>query len=474
LDDSDDLNCAFYYNYYRNACISYIPNGYYCNSTEEKTIDKCYERCKTCTEGGTDVQNNCHTCITNYYKKQNDTLNNCYNNLEGYYLNNDIYEPCYSTCKSCEAFGTINDNKCTECLPTHMMKDDYDNDNNCYEKCIHYYYYDEDRVHHCTNDANCPTDYNKVIQEKKRCIDNCQNDNKYKMEYNGRCYIKCPPGTQHKENNTCYETSELLKSCAENKCNYQTKKIDEQNNDDFSIIKLGKCEDILKTRYNISNESLILLKVDAPVQNSLSSIVEYEIYHPISYEKLNLTHCQGESVEVDISVKINEEEVFKYDPSSDYYNDVCSTYTTENGTDIILKDRQNEYVNNNLALCETDCTFMGYDYNTKKAKCKCSIKTQITQISQITSMDKDKLIETFLDFKSMTNLHVLKCYKLLFSKEGFLNNIGNYILLPIITINIVSSIIFPLKGYNILHNLIKEMANKLKEYQKNNSVEVII
>ena len=28
------------------------------------------------------------------------------------------------------------------------------------------------------------------------------------------------------------------------------------------------------------------------------------------------------------------------------------TYTTENKTDILLKDRRNEYINNNFSLCK--------------------------------------------------------------------------------------------------------------------------
>ena len=36
-----------------------------------------------------------------------------------------------------------------------------------------------------------------------------------------------------------------------------------------------------------------------------------------------------------------------YNINSGYYNDICYTYTTENGTDIVVKDRQIEYVNNN-------------------------------------------------------------------------------------------------------------------------------
>ena len=30
---------------------------------------------------------------------------------------------------------------------------------------------------------------------------------------------------------------------------------------------------------------------------------------------------------------------------------LCNTYTSENGTDLTLSERKNNYINNNLALC---------------------------------------------------------------------------------------------------------------------------
>ena len=60
-------------------------------------------------------------------------------------------------------------------------------------------------------------------------------------------------------------------------------------------------------------------------------------------------------MEISIPVKINEKNLFKYNSSDDYYNDKCYAYTTEMGTDITLKDRRNEYQNNNMSLCEYNC-----------------------------------------------------------------------------------------------------------------------
>ena len=50
---------------------------------------------------------------------------------------------------------------------------------------------------------------------------------------------------------------------------------------------------------------------------------------------------------------IDENNIFQYNSSHEYYNDICYSYT-KNNADIILKDRRDEYINNNLSLCEKD------------------------------------------------------------------------------------------------------------------------
>ena len=37
-----------YYNYNKTKCIDTMPDGYYLNDTNNRTIDKCNIKCKTC------------------------------------------------------------------------------------------------------------------------------------------------------------------------------------------------------------------------------------------------------------------------------------------------------------------------------------------------------------------------------------------------------------------------------------------
>ena len=182
-------------------------------------------------------------------------------------------------------------------------------------------------------------------------------------------------------------------------------------------------------------------------------IIEYEIYRYKTREKLELDICQNMEIDLYLPVSIDEDSLFLYDPNSDFYNDICYTYTSENGTDVSLEDRKNEYVENNMTLCEEDCEFNGYDSNTKKALCKCLIKFNFFKISEIT-IDKTKLYDSFVDLPTVANLWVMKCYTVLFSKDGIKNNIGAYIIIPIIILQIIFIIIFYKRDFSLIKNKI--------------------
>ena len=141
--------------------------------------------------------------------------------------------------------------------------------------------------------------------------------------------------------------------------------------------------------------------------------IEYQIYYLLEnsdeLKQLNLDPCQGTKIDISISVKI-EGKLDKYNSSSNYYNDICYKTTSESGTDISLKDRRNEFVDNNMSLCEENCELIDYNYTNHKAKCSCEVKLQVSENYDIKFNKKD-FFKSFIDIKNLANLEVMKCYK---------------------------------------------------------------
>ena len=241
----------------------------------------------------------------------------------------------------------------------------------------------------------------------------------------------------------------------------------------ISSIYLGKCENKLKEKYKInSNQSLLIFKVDIDIEGYLAPVVEYEVYHPITKEKLDLSYCDKDQIKISLPVSkdINENDIIKYDPKSEFYNDICSIFTSKFNTDITLKDRQNEFINNNISLCEDSCDFISYDFSLKKVDCECNIKLSIKDLYKI-KINKEQLKSKF-DFKKMINIEVVKCYKKLFCKEGILYNIGSYILLSIILFFIIGLIIFINKEFISLQKEIElYINNDISNVNNINSVD---
>ena len=214
---------------------------------------------------------------------------------------------------------------------------------------------------------------------------------------------------------------------------YQLTTTDNQKNNiykNISTIKLGECENILKKIYDIDkNLSLIIFKIDYYLEGLLIPIIGYEVYHPKNKSKLNLSYCNETLISYNIPVSIDENCLFKHDQNSKYYNDECSTHTTEDGTDILINDRKEEFIQNNMSLCENICTYTGYDKNTKKALCECGIKYKEFILSEIEKQTDLLSNNLTTDDISNSNLVTMKCYETLFSKDGLLTNIGSYILL---------------------------------------------
>ena len=216
-------------------------------------------------------------------------------------------------------------------------------------------------------------------------------------------------------------------------------------NNNVTTINFGDCENKIKEYYGIPlNKSLYILKIDIEEEGMSIPKIEYEVYHPLKGEnlvKLNLTICEDSKIDISIPVKINENEIDKHNPSSSYYNDICYPYTSENGTDVTLKDRRFEYLNNNYTLCEENGDFTSYNQKTKKALCSCKIKIKLPLLSEV-KIDKSRLYDSFTNIKSIAYFEVLKCYYLLFTKDGNKNNIGSYIIIPIIFMHIICMLIF--------------------------------
>ena len=187
--------------------------GNYTNETTSQITCKCeLEQCLACTKESKN-ENLCTSCDTEFgfYPIYDDLNNiyspylNCSKSPEGYYFNNSIsaYKLCYSTCKSCNISGNIEQHNCIECKEGLKYEQLFTEYKNCYNICLFFYYFDEKKNKFlCTDDYICPKDYDKLIEEKNECVFNCSKNEFYKYEFRKKCFNECPDNSTERENIT--------------------------------------------------------------------------------------------------------------------------------------------------------------------------------------------------------------------------------------------------------------------------------
>ena len=240
----------------------------------------------------------------------------------------------------------------------------------------------------------------------------------------------------------------------------------ERNNNNKTISNLLQCEDRLKQVNNISfNDSLYILVYEINIEGMKIPKIEYEVYYPLYNEtfiKLNLSECKGMNLEISYHVKLNDS-LDKYNANSNYYKDICYKTTSNFGTDISLNDRKDQFIDDNMTLCDEDCSLIDYNYTTEKAKCSCLFKITLPFSDEI-KFDKDKLYKSFIDVKNIVNISLMVCYKNVFKGKNLLKNYGFYIFIIIFLLYFICLILFYAKYYSVLINKIKKI-EKAKNYK---------
>ena len=479
---------------YNNFTNEYLSDDIHTISTYKCEIDK--NLLCSITPLNRNICSKCNNI--DYYQIENIISGeyiSCYNNPKGYYLDKNelLFKKCYHTCQTCDINGNSMFHNCTECDNNFPFIEINNNYMNCYSKCSNYYYLDNENNSFCTLELKCPKKYPLLIEHKKECIKN-DIENLINIEEE---YMKNELETITKTEEIKYYNKILTQAEEYFKSEYyNTSKLDngqeeimttermtitfttienEKNkiNTNTTRIDIGECEALLRKDYEISdNEKLYLKKIDIVQVGMKTSKVGYDIYcnlYGTSLIKLNLTSCKNSKINIYIPIEINES-LDKLNSSSGYYNDICYTTTSDNGTDITLNDRRKDFIDKNKAICQEDCQFSKYDEIKKTAECSCNVIESSSFIDDIT-FNKDKLLKNFKDIKNILNLNFLVCYQKLFNLDNIKNNIGFYIMFAIFLFKIISIFIFSICQFPLIKNKINEILFQKLECEDINAKE---
>ena len=130
-----------------------------------------------------------------------------------------------------------------------------------------------------------------------------------------------------------------------------------------------------------------------------------------------------------------------------FFNDICYPYSEE-GSDIILKDRVNDFYQN-YSICDSGCDYENIDTENLTITCNCLVKTEMK-----TEIELPNYNEIVFDILQKSTFGVVKCYNLVFNLNKK-NNIGFWIFLFFLIIHLPFIIHFFIYGYKPILKYIK-------------------
>ena len=438
---------------------------YKLNETHYKKCSSSMDNCLYCDSG-----TECIQCENNYYFL-NDNTEKCIN-INQLVPNDEFYKIDDKNYYSCE-YNKIVENckKCNNSFTCLLCKDEYaflsDNFNKCHLKDnmqIGYYHNEKETIFYpcivncdyCINGKECQQCAlnNELIFDNTVC-DICKTNISYITD---ELNLEIIHSYVEKYFEETKNTLTLIKHY-----------INQNNNYSITIFRSWECTKyLLSEGYFYLDVKNITKNIIEKNEESLSSLTyifvnygEYKNYIEIYNSKerlLNLRFLCPECLETEFTIKnnitnaiislfgkvivnnivINDINVFN--ETENIFSSFCSNFTIEN-IDIPLKERREMlYLGNqaNEIIClESSCEIENITIRDLTGSCQCKIKSELSRILEETSN-----VQFTFDNIGKNNFPIFTCYKEGFNKNNLKSNIGFFIGIVLIVIQILSFILY--------------------------------
>ena len=479
-----------------SQCVLKCPQFYYTNN-ETRTCGQCYSTCQSCYGKGNAKSHKCNECKEGlmhhpYYQ------DNCVDYIDlsqrRWYLDDEY-----------NLYTTQN----LSCIDTRPIL--VGESGQCVESCSKY--------------STCLLCKERTMFEyNKMCVEKCPDDsiedynnNKCNMIYaigdefflpNNSYTVINKNETGDKESNdssssniVTYEINTQLESFVDNidsaiglslasngstvisSTGYKFFFYERNNSTDLTgqipQIYLGSCEDILREAYGIQEPNEICVaSLFVNSNDDITGNLKYKVYDKYGNE-LDLSYCNGTKiikekpineelnrVNFELAKELSDEGYDIFDPESDFYNDPCTVYS-DDGKDVPLSDRQTA-VYTNASFCEEGCDYQGINYTTMYVTCECTAGGDDADLTA--ELIDNSIIGDFKEALSALNLELFKCVNLI-QGSNLKGNIGHWIMISILTIEVVFGLMFAFFQMANIYSFIYNKIYQNKELrEKNNEV----
>ena len=231
-----------------------------------------------------------------------------------------------------------------------------------------------------------------------------------------------------------------------NSINYLFYEYDEKSNDK------NKPEEIPKS--NLIQNSTFNLNVEYPL---------YNYYNPNISEQYS-----SNLIETIKNLNLLNQDIDFFNEDNKVYTDICTPFTSEEGTDMTIADRNEKYLIK-ISLCENGCKRKSLidkgPYENPRSVCECQYKENILK-----SNDNYTFIFEKVEGKNISNFNALKCANTVFSSKEIKNNLIFWIFLLLLIILFITLLVIIFCSKSSVENILKiKKENESEENEANNS-----
>lgn len=461
--------------------IYYIVTDDFYLPTSQCTItfvNTCYSECKSCTEIGNEENHLCSSCYDGSYYIDGEEGKSCYFSPPPYYYLNSTtctYRKCLPNCYSCDDEET-----CNLCSDTFYLLSDYtknEKDTRCVTFCDlsnSRWHLNEDNEFTCLNEQDyCTPDYAFYNPDTHQCLNKEESEEVEDPELEIPQQVSEEDIKEYLDKNILdyYEKSYILHTNNFSIIVYNSLERNEDLFNNLTTFDLSTCEKKLKERYNLTDKDpIIIAQLEKKVRKDPINATTFNIYS-MKGEKLDLSICSNDTFRVNHKISsdqftlsnelINElhaEGIDVFNSEDDFFSDKCYSYSSNNDSDVAIRDRRNEYYQG-IPLCTEQCNYVSMTVGDNYiASCECSYNSAKDNTIEI----KNSVIRGFKNAIAESNYAVIKCYKQVFDINLLAKNIGSYLLLLNFISQVVNLIFYILKG--------NEIFKKFINYNENNTI----
>ena len=464
-----------------------IMDHYYYNADNYSASNP---QCLTSTYE-TQIKDKCLECHNKYgYYSLEHAPETCQNTIpEDHYVSlNNLIIKCPYECASCSEGPTSTSTNCDVCK--EEFPPSLSNPKNCEFRCDYYQYKFYDGKY-CTGEKECPDLVPYLIKENATCVQKCD-----KVSYYGICLDECPSktinngGTCQDSEGVCnlYQGDEIREHLVDLKKDISplTKRIKKYykyfsnthshvdiyhhylNEYTMIIYQRNSCvKELLPdyisidfpqdcTSYSQSQYIIVLFLVQR--ENKYNQFY-YQLYdvnnldNPINNNafcpnvKVEIPHNQA-NFDIEKYETLYRKQIYLTNHLENFFHDMCFQ-NYEDGKDIVIKQRRQEYYQDPYKICIDNCNFITPpDFTYRRALCTCSRVSHSLNGVNIEYIDYN-INYIMGDYFYDTDIYVfehLKCFKHNFEDGNIFKNMGSYMIIIFFLFEIIAMIIYGVLG----------------------------